>query len=63
MNKLWVRMEPLKGSVMPKEREQKQKERDDLRLLVGKNLARIGQLEGVDVEKYKEVFIFLSLFL
>ena len=56
MNKLWVRMEPQKGSVLPREREQRQKERDDLRLLVGKNLARIGQLEGVDVDKYREVY-------
>jgi len=51
-------MEPLKGSVLPREREQKQKERDDLRLLVGKNLARIGQLEGVDIHKYREVCLF-----
>ena len=71
-------MEPQKGAVLPKEREQRQKERDDLRLLVGKNLARLGQLEGVDGEKYKEVsclegdtcdlegscllFIFLAIF-
>ena len=55
MNKLWVRMEPQKGSAMPKERERKQKERDDLRLLVGKNLARLGQLDGVDANIYKTV--------
>mmetsp|Transcript_29150 Transcript_29150/g.81545 ORF Transcript_29150/g.81545 Transcript_29150/m.81545 type:complete len:805 (+) Transcript_29150:29-2443(+) len=55
MNKLWVRMEPQKGSVLPREREQKQRERADLRLLVGKNLARLGQLEGVDVDHYRDI--------
>lgn len=55
-------MEPQKGAVLPKEREQKQKERDDLRLLVGKNLARLGQLEGVDGEKYKEVYFDIYVF-
>ncbi len=30
-------------------------ERKELRLLVGKNLARLSQLDGVDVNLYKEV--------
>jgi len=51
MNKLWVRMQH-QGSTSDQKR--RERERSDLRLLVGTNLARLSQLEGVDVELYKE---------
>lgn len=56
MNKLWVRMQHQGHS---RDREKREKERQELRILVGTNLVRLSQLEGVNVEKYKQVcFIF-----
>mmetsp|Transcript_7925 Transcript_7925/g.21684 ORF Transcript_7925/g.21684 Transcript_7925/m.21684 type:complete len:921 (+) Transcript_7925:45-2807(+) len=49
MNKLWVRIQH-QGPV--REREKREKERQDLRILVGTNLVRLSQLEGVDVSMY-----------
>ena len=37
-------------------KQKREKDRQELRLLVGKNLARLSQLEGVDVEAYTEVY-------
>jgi vacuolar protein sorting-associated protein 35 len=54
MNKLWVRMQH-QGPV--KEREKREKERLDLRMLVGTNLVRLSQLEGVDSELYKTIVL------
>ncbi|KAL6064706.1 Vacuolar protein sorting-associated protein 35 [Balamuthia mandrillaris] len=51
MNKLWVRMQH-QGPV--KDKIRRETERKELRLLVGKNLARLSQLEGVDVPLYKK---------
>jgi vacuolar protein sorting-associated protein 35 len=51
MNKLWVRMQH-QGQV--RERDRREKERKQLSTLVGKNLSRLSQLEGVDVKMYKE---------
>lgn len=45
MNKLWVRMQYQGASRDPERRE---KERLDLRILVGTNLVRLSQLDGVD---------------
>ncbi|GAV56721.1 Vps35 domain-containing protein [Cephalotus follicularis] len=51
MNKLWVRMRPQgPGRV----REEQEKERSELRDLVGKNLHVLSQIEGVDLEMYKD---------
>ncbi|KAJ1479796.1 putative vacuolar sorting protein [Baffinella frigidus] len=50
MNKLWVRMQH-QGPV--RDRERREKERLDLRILVGMNLVRLSNLEGVDAEMYK----------
>ncbi|KAJ4702155.1 Vacuolar protein sorting-associated protein 35 [Melia azedarach] len=51
MNKLWVRMQHQgPGRV----REKREKERNELRDLVGKNLHVLGQIEGVDLEMYKD---------
>jgi len=52
MNKLWVRMQHQGHS---RERERREKERKELRILVGTNLVRLSQLEGVDLEVYKSV--------
>lgn len=50
MNKLWVRMQHLGHS---RNKERRETERQELRILVGTNLVRLSQLEGVDVASYK----------
>lgn len=52
MNKLWVRLQH-HGPVA--QRQDREAERQDLRLLIGKNLARLSQLDGVTVDIYQEV--------
>lgn len=54
MNKLWVRMQHQGHS---RERKKREKERQELRLLVGTNLVRLSSLEGVDVEVYKSTIL------
>ncbi|XP_022256816.1 vacuolar protein sorting-associated protein 35-like isoform X1 [Limulus polyphemus] len=54
MNKLWVRMQHQGHS---KEKERREQERQELRLLVGTNLVRLSQLESIDVEKYKKIVL------
>ncbi|GAB2219778.1 hypothetical protein Droror1_Dr00007415 [Drosera rotundifolia] len=54
MNKLWVRMQH-QGPVRIKEK--RGKERNELRDLVGKNLHILGQIEGVDLEMYRDVVL------
>lgn len=49
-NRLWVRLQNQGSS---KERKKREKERLDLRILVGTNLVRLSQLEGLDVTEYK----------
>ena len=44
MNKLWVRMQHGAGPI--RSPEQRERERSELSLLVGKNLQRLSQLEG-----------------
>lgn len=41
-----------------RDREKREKERQELRILVGTNLVRLSQLEGVNVDKYKQVCLF-----
>lgn len=53
-NRLWVRMQN-QGKVADKKR--REKERQDLRILVGTNLVRLSQLEGVDVDIYQETVL------
>ena len=53
MNKLWVRMQHQGHS---RDREKREQERRELRILVGTNLVRLSQLECVDVDKYKKVW-------
>ncbi|KAJ3101719.1 Vacuolar protein sorting-associated protein 35 [Phlyctochytrium bullatum] len=50
MNKLWVRLQFQGHS---REREKREKERKELRLLVGSNLVRLSQLEGLDLEIFR----------
>jgi vacuolar protein sorting-associated protein 35 len=38
-----------------REKEKREKERQELRILVGTNLVRLSQLEGVDAALYKSV--------
>lgn len=52
MNKLWVRIQH-QGHT--RDREKRERERHELRILVGTNLVRLSQLEGVNVETYKKV--------
>jgi len=49
MNKLWVRMQHQGHS---RERERREKERMELRILVGTNLVRLSQLEMADVSMF-----------
>lgn len=54
MNKLWVRLQHQgPGRV----KEKKDKERNELRDLVGKNLHVLSQIDGVDLEMYKETVL------
>jgi vacuolar protein sorting-associated protein 35 len=50
MNKLWVRLQHQGHS---RDREKREMERRDLRILVGTNLVRLSQLDGVDLEMYR----------
>ena len=49
-NRLWVRLQTQGAS---KDRKKREKERQDLRILVGTNLVRLSQLDGLDVNEYK----------
>ena len=51
MNKLWVRLQHQGHS---RERERRELERRDLRILVGTNLVRLSQMEGVDLDMYRK---------
>lgn len=53
MNKLWIRMIPAGN----KDKSRKDKERNDLKVVIGENLVRLSQLEGCTVEVYKEVVL------
>lgn len=50
MNKLWVRLQHQGHS---RDREKREMERKDLRILVGTNLVRLSQLDGVDLDMYQ----------
>jgi len=54
MNKLWVRMQH-QGPV--RDREARERERQELRILVGTNLMQLGKLEGVSLEVYTETVL------
>jgi len=50
-NKLWVRMQ---NQAAIKDKARRERERHDLRVLVGANLVRLSQLEGMTLEFYSE---------
>lgn len=54
MNKLWVRLQHQGHS---REREKREAERRELRILVGTNLVRLSQLEGVELDMYKRIIL------
>ena len=54
MNKLWVRMQH-QGPV--REREAREKERLELRVLVGANLSQLAALDGVDLPMYRDTVL------
>ncbi|KDQ53008.1 hypothetical protein JAAARDRAFT_162246 [Jaapia argillacea MUCL 33604] len=51
MNKLWVRLQHQGHS---RDREKREMERKELRILVGTNLVRCSQLDGVDLDMYQK---------
>ena len=54
MNKLWVRLQHQGHS---RDREKREMERKELRILVGTNLVRLSQLDGVDLEMYQTIIL------
>ena len=54
MNKLWVRMQHQGHSRNKAERE---KQRRELKILVGTNLSRLSELEGLTTKVYKETIL------
>jgi len=54
MNKLWVRLQHQGHS---RERDKRELERKDLRILVGTNLVRLSQLEGTDLDMYRRTIL------
>lgn len=58
MNKLWVRIQHLPGEGKNKDvRKRRERERNDLRILVGTNLVRLSQLECVTSKIYGEAIL------
>ncbi len=53
-NRLWCRMQQQSTNAQNKDKKRREKERQELRILVGTNLVRLSQLQGVDVAAYKE---------
>merc|ERR1719210_1603963 len=54
MNKLWVRMQHQGHS---RDREKKERERMELRILVGTNPVRLSQLDNIDLAMYKSTVL------
>jgi len=58
MNKLWVRIQHLPGEGKSKEqRKKRERERNELRILVGTNLVRLSQLDGVTSAIYGQIIL------
>ncbi|KAI8615838.1 vacuolar protein sorting-associated protein 35 [Chytriomyces sp. MP71] len=54
MNKLWVRLQYIGHS---RERPQRELERRELKLLIGSNLLRLSQIEGLKVETFSQMIL------
>lgn len=52
MNKLWIRLQHQGHS---RDRSKRDIERGELRILVGSNLERLSQLDGLDLNVYRSV--------
>ncbi len=58
MNKLWVRIQHLPGDAKNKEtKRRRERERNELRMMVGTNLVRLSELEGVTSSIYGTVIL------
>jgi len=53
MNRLWIRMQ----HSGPKDKAQREAERNELNMVVGENIVRLSSLEGVDMEMYKNIVL------
>jgi vacuolar protein sorting-associated protein 35 len=54
MNKLWVRMQHQGHS---SEKSRREKEREELKILVGTNLVRLSQLDSVNLDIYQKIIL------
>jgi vacuolar protein sorting-associated protein 35 len=54
MNRLWVRLQHLSGH---KDRDQREVERNELRVTVGENIIRLSNLNGVTYDIYKQIVL------
>jgi vacuolar protein sorting-associated protein 35 len=54
MNRLWVRMQHISAG---KDKEQRELERNELRVTVGENIIRLGHLEGLTYDLYRSVVL------
>lgn len=55
MNRLWIRMQNTKS----RNKDQREKQRNDLKVLVGTNFVVLSQLEGIDSNYYNTVCLSL----
>ncbi|KAL7553060.1 hypothetical protein ACHAWF_016309 [Thalassiosira exigua] len=52
MNRMWICIQHMPGERTKEVRRRRERERNDLRILVGSNLNRLSQLEGVTAHEY-----------
>jgi len=52
MNRLWIRIQHMPGDKTKETKRRRERERNDLRILVGSNLNRLSQLEGISAHEY-----------
>eukprot|EP00804_Cyclotella_cryptica_P006993 CCRYP_007125-RC/>CCRYP_007125-RC protein AED:0.18 eAED:0.18 QI:1459/1/1/1/0.66/0.5/4/1187/1088 len=52
MNRLWIRIQHMPGDKTKETKRRRERERNDLRILVGSNLNRLSQLEGISARTY-----------
>jgi hypothetical protein len=52
MNRLWIRIQHMPGDNTKETKRRRERERNDLRILVGSNLNRLSQLDGISALTY-----------
>ena len=52
MNRLWIRIQHMPGDKTKETKRRRERERNDLRILVGSNLNRLSSLEGITAHEY-----------